>query len=271
MSHTRWIVAATLALASAAIAQPAPGTPEGQALAERLFATGKAHYDLGEYAEAATAFKEAYRLTSEPLLLFNIAQAERKQDDCAGALTAYRSYLRNLPDAPNRAKVEEFIADAEACVARTPGEPPPPDRAGPGGAGPGGAGGGGAGPNDGLPLGPPSAAGASGGRTLRYAGIASVGVGVVALGVGAYFARAAGDRAAELEACAAPCAAATWTAIDADGRAAQRNATIGFVAGGVGIAAGATLYVLGVRAHREAPVAIAPTVGGATVQATVRF
>ena len=87
-----------LAGAPAVRAQPAPGTPAAEALAEQLFAQGKRDYDLGEYAAATKAFKEAYRLTGEPLLLFNVAQAQRKQNDCAGALNSYRSYLRNLPD-----------------------------------------------------------------------------------------------------------------------------------------------------------------------------
>ena len=297
--------------AATAAAQPAP---DAQAQAEQLFAQGKRAYDVGDFAAATAAFKQAYQLSGEPLLLFNIAQAERKQNHCEGALNAYRAYLRNLPDAPNRAKVEAFIVEAEACTrAQGAGQGGSGDGA-PGGTGDGtgthgdsggdtGAHGDGThgdsggdtgthgdgtgthgddtgahgdtdthGDTHGIDTAAPSAAGHPG-RTLRWAGLGAGGVGLVALGFGAYYAREA--RAAEdyLAACQAPCAQADWQAIDRAGQSANRRALGGFVVGGVGVLAGATLYVLGWRAARgaEAPVVVAPTRGGATVHATLRF
>ena len=45
-----------------------------------------------------------------------------------------------------------------------------------------------------------------------------------------------------------------------------------YAVGGLGVAAGAAMYVLGLRAARaESPVVIAPTAGGATVHATFAF
>ena len=288
---TRSILGLTLlalAAAPAVRAQPAPGTPAAEALAEQLFAQGKRDYDIGEYAAATTAFKEAYRLTGEPLLLFNIAQAQRKQNDCAGARNTYRSYLRNLPDAPNRAKVEGFIAEAEACVGaqgvKPPDGTPPPDRTPPppdgtpDGAPPDGA------PPDGTPDGTPpdgtpppdlgvrASSASHPGRTLRWAGLGVAGVGVAALGAGVYFGLQARAAADDIAACTAPCAPEVWEPLDADGRAANRNAIIAYTVGGLGVAAGATMYFLGMRAAAaEAPVVIAPTAGGATVHAVFAF
>ncbi|MEZ4402053.1 MAG: hypothetical protein R3B06_18650 [Kofleriaceae bacterium] len=287
------LTALALALAEPARAQPAAS--DAQAQAEARYATGKAHYDLGEYAEAAEAFKEAYRLTGEPRLLFNIAQAERKREDCAAALTAYRSYLRNLPDAPNRAKVEEFIAEAEACVARqpvtSPAVTPPVDAArvdaAPVDAAPVDAAPVDAAPVDAAPVdaarvdaarvdaapvdAPPVDAVPPRGGALRVAGVVSFGVGVVALGVGGYFARAASARADELDACQ-PCTPAQWQPIDRDGRAAQRDARIALALGGAGVVTGVVLYVLGARAATaEPPVTLAPTAGGVAVRATLAF
>src|SRR5262249_7041268 len=59
--------------------------------ARAIYESAVRHYNLGEYSEAAEAFKEAYRRTPTPELLYNIAQAYRLSGDCAKALGFYRS------------------------------------------------------------------------------------------------------------------------------------------------------------------------------------
>jgi tetratricopeptide (TPR) repeat protein len=92
-----------------------------------------AHYNLDEFAPALAEFREAYRLKPDPSFLFNIAQCHRKLGETDAALDFYRKYLRNLPNAPNRADVERMIADlraqrAESAPAPAPPAPPaPPD------------------------------------------------------------------------------------------------------------------------------------------------
>ncbi len=89
---------------------------------------GSQHYALGEYKEALTAFKEAYRSYEDPSFLFNIAQCERQLDQRADAIRAYRMYLVNAPDASNREEVRQLIARLEHELAEeraTKAAPPP--------------------------------------------------------------------------------------------------------------------------------------------------
>src|SRR5262249_39726649 len=48
---------------------------------------------------------------------FNIAQCHRQLDQKADALRAYRSYLRNVPDATNREEVNRIVANLEKALA----------------------------------------------------------------------------------------------------------------------------------------------------------
>jgi tetratricopeptide (TPR) repeat protein len=122
MSRTRtalWLVAA-LAASRGAAAQEAPPADDAQRRARALHEQGMSAYDAGRYDEAATAFDQAYQLSPAPGLLFNLAQAQRGRGPraCPEALAAYRSYLRAVPTAPNRAVVEARIAEMEPCAAR---------------------------------------------------------------------------------------------------------------------------------------------------------
>jgi tetratricopeptide (TPR) repeat protein len=252
-----------VAMALAVLAGTAHAQSADEAKAKALFDEGTQHFNLAEYDEAIVAYKEAYRLLPDPLFLFNIAQAYRQDGDCGKARTFYKSYLREAPDAYNREKVEQRIVEMEECIRATGAVPeadppvvvekpkiepevtkePEPrpvvvDRPAP-----------------------------RRGGTQRIAGIAAAGVGVALLGTGGYFSWRAGDIASRLEADCADggCDGAAVIASNADGKAADRNAAILYVAGGVGVAAGAVLYYLGWSAGRESSIAIAPTSGGATI------
>ena len=65
-------------------------------------AKAKVHYDLGEFDDAAEEYIQAYRIKPISGALYNIAQAYRLGHDYSSALRSYRSYLRRLPNAPNR-------------------------------------------------------------------------------------------------------------------------------------------------------------------------
>jgi tetratricopeptide (TPR) repeat protein len=101
--------------------------------ARKRFEEGTTLYDLGQYVEAARAYEDAYRIKNDPALLFNIGQAYRLGGDSTAALRAYRSFLRRMPDAPNRSEVERHIVtlqkqiDEKAAKPFGPEpEPPPP-------------------------------------------------------------------------------------------------------------------------------------------------
>jgi tetratricopeptide (TPR) repeat protein len=87
-----------------------------------------ADYNLDEYAPALAEFREAYRIKPDPSFLFNIAQCHRKLGQNEAALDYYRKYLRNLPDAPNRADVERIVAELRSKETAPPADatPTPP-------------------------------------------------------------------------------------------------------------------------------------------------
>jgi len=134
------IVALVFALVPAAPAGAEPAAPEQEA--RRLYDLGARHYNLGEYAAAIEAYQQAYRLVAEPLLLYDIAQAFRLSAEQRGpgepgrarelreALRFYNNFLGELPDAPNRAVVEDHITTLTRALALEPPAPaavtPPP-------------------------------------------------------------------------------------------------------------------------------------------------
>ncbi|HZS40562.1 MAG TPA: hypothetical protein VFF06_27205 [Polyangia bacterium] len=94
--------------------------------AKRHYERGLAHYNLREYLNAIDEFQSAYRYKPDPVFLYNLGQAHRLANDPEHALYFYRAYLRNLPDAENRAEVEQRIVDLErlqrdrATIAKPP-------------------------------------------------------------------------------------------------------------------------------------------------------
>src|ERR1043165_6938810 len=114
--------------AATAHAQPAPAKPDVSALE----ASGGKHYSLAEYDAAIADFKEAYRISSEPGFLYNIAQSYRMKNECRDALTFYKNYLREATQAnggnppPNAAKVQQWITEMDKGAAPHPAPPPPP-------------------------------------------------------------------------------------------------------------------------------------------------
>lgn len=88
---------------------------------------GARAYDLGHYRDAVTEFEAAYQAKDDPALLFNIGQAYRAAGDYANAITAYKSFIRNLPHTDRRRDIEARIAELErvlAAQARASSGPP---------------------------------------------------------------------------------------------------------------------------------------------------
>jgi tetratricopeptide (TPR) repeat protein len=95
--------------------------------AKAFYLEGQKAYDIGDFPRAIDNFKKAYDTAPKPGLLFNIAQAYRLSGDGKQALFFYRNYLRQVPDAGNRADVEDWIAKLEAAeVGPTPSPTPSP-------------------------------------------------------------------------------------------------------------------------------------------------
>jgi tetratricopeptide (TPR) repeat protein len=80
-------------------------------------AKAKVHYDLGEFKDAAEEYIIVYRLRPIPALLFNVAQAYRQAGLYDKARQFYKSYLRESPDAKNKATIELAIKDMDDLLA----------------------------------------------------------------------------------------------------------------------------------------------------------
>lgn len=226
--------------------------------AEALYTEGELHFKVAEYEQAIAAFKQAYKLSRQPLLLYNLAQVYRAQRQCRTALSFYRSYLRESPDAHNRAIAETHIAEMERCDRAARPEPPKPeDLTRP-------------------PVLPVANVAPSNSdlaprrrRTKRLIGMISAGAGLALVGTGGFFSFRAADKATQLEeACRSGCdfGQPAIAALDRDGRAADRNAVILYAVGGTAIVAGVALYLWDRgEGTPESTVGLLPGAGGAVV------
>ncbi|HEX5061839.1 MAG TPA: hypothetical protein VFV99_20870 [Kofleriaceae bacterium] len=96
------IALGTTALTSSAWAEdPAPSKEQLEA-AKKAFGEGKALYDEQKFAEAVEKFKESYRLSRNPLLLYNIGHTLDQAGAKDKALFYYRKFLADAP--PNAAQ-----------------------------------------------------------------------------------------------------------------------------------------------------------------------
>src|SRR4029077_10860905 len=123
------IATLSLLVASAAWAQ---AKPDNKTAAKEHYARGTSYYDLGKYDDAIKEFEAAYQLKNDPAFLFNLAQSYRMAGNHERAATYYKTYLRYVPKAPNRADIEEKIKTEEQLAAKGGSTPPPPPGTGTG-------------------------------------------------------------------------------------------------------------------------------------------
>ena len=126
------VIAVALFLPAGVLAQAkAPGAAvqaKEKAEAKAQYDRGTVHFNLDEWPQAIEDFKAAYRLYPDATFLYNIAQCHRKMGSAAEALSFYKKYLRERPDAPNRPEVEKRIDEleaAQAAQAKSREAPPP--------------------------------------------------------------------------------------------------------------------------------------------------
>ena len=75
---------------------------------------GRKAYQEGRFKDAVDAFLDAHREVPSPELSFNAALAYERLGDRAGALRFFREYLRQDPNASDRARVAARISDLES-------------------------------------------------------------------------------------------------------------------------------------------------------------
>ncbi len=249
-------------------AQPNPNA----VAADAALTEGRRLYDVREWDKAIAKFKEAYTLRPDAPSLFNLAQSYRLKGDCANAAGFYKTYRRNFPSEKNIEKVDKFIIEMEECAKTqaasappvtepvTPPvvEPPPTEPV--------------VVTQPELPPPPPPA---SDRGWMKWTGIAMAGVGVVGIGLGVKFGLDGGAAKDDLaRVCAMSCTSAEALAIEDDGKAANTKAYIFTSVGGALLVGGVVMFVvsrMGGGGESETPVAIVPTVGGATATYSWEF
>jgi len=94
------------------------------ALAADDVAEARAHFDLGsklyrggKYREAIAEFDAAYRLKPHGAIQFNVAQCREKLEQWPEALKSYQDYLREVPEARDRAAVRATMGRIERRLA----------------------------------------------------------------------------------------------------------------------------------------------------------
>lgn len=104
-----------LAVALAAVAQPATAqrrrsaNNEAQQKARTSYARGQELFQAEQFAEAKTAFNEAFEAVPNPVVLLSVAECEVKLNELPEAVTTLERYLALREDAPDRAQVEAKI------------------------------------------------------------------------------------------------------------------------------------------------------------------
>jgi len=124
------VVIVALALLPAGLAR---ADKKSDAEAKKAYMDGTKYYNLGDFTKAIENYKKAYEFKPDAVFLYNIAQSYRLSNDFTQALFFYKSFLRNLPDAPNRAEVERRITEMEdaQAKAKATANAPPNDPLGP--------------------------------------------------------------------------------------------------------------------------------------------
>jgi tetratricopeptide (TPR) repeat protein len=107
-----FVLAWTMATAGQSRAADPP--QDAKQAAKALFMSGQRHYNLNEFPQAQSDFKEAYRLLPDPVFLYNLGQCERQLGHYEEAIRFYRSFLREQPKALNRQDVLHKIEEMEA-------------------------------------------------------------------------------------------------------------------------------------------------------------
>jgi hypothetical protein len=121
--RARVLVALAAALAlGVPLAPAAAADPPEVRQARELFRSGEAAFKAGRFQEAYRAWEEGYKLSPRPLFLLNMAHAERRRGELAGARTLYKRYLLMEPETPLREEVEAVLQEIDSAL----GAAPPP-------------------------------------------------------------------------------------------------------------------------------------------------
>jgi tetratricopeptide (TPR) repeat protein len=208
--------------------------------AREHFERGTRLYDLGQYADAAKEYEAAYKAKDDPALLFNCGQAYRGAGEPEKAIGFFKSFLRRMPEAPNRAEVEARIAELQRAVEiqhRSNSRPPQ-----------------GTLPPSSMQIivqtthttRPPSSDELRAARTKRIAGLGVGAAGIVALGVGGAFVGLANNANGHIV------QGDMWSSGQQSARNGYEAGSIAcFAVGGAAAVTGLVLYLVGRHEERR--------------------
>jgi hypothetical protein len=98
---------------------------------QRLYDEGLHAFQAGDARAAEKAWKAGYAVAHDPAFLVHIGEAQEKAGAPAEAVDSYRRYLREAPDAADRADIEHRLArlapTAAPAVTPAPETTTPPD------------------------------------------------------------------------------------------------------------------------------------------------
>jgi tetratricopeptide (TPR) repeat protein len=271
--------ALVLSIATMVHAQPVDKTQT----AKQYVSAGLAAQKAGDYDTALTFYGKAYELVPHPVLLFNMAQANRLAGRTDKAIELYKKYLEANPQGPQAKVAKDFVAEHDAQVAAEEAKRKAEADAA-------------AAKRDQelsaeqarkaeaarkqqeardqqlreqeaarkqqqareaeAAAQQPAPVASDDGRPLRIAGIAMAGTGAVAVGVGVLFGLHARSLSNELSASGAVYDPQKVS----DGQAANRNMLISTIAGSALVAGGVVVYIVGSKKQSSDRVALVPIV-----------
>jgi tetratricopeptide (TPR) repeat protein len=86
--------------------------------AKQHYERGKELYRNEKYQEAIREFKTANELRASPILNYNIGLCQEKLGHCKAAIESFDRYLRDQPDADNRADTEHKVTELRGRMTR---------------------------------------------------------------------------------------------------------------------------------------------------------
>lgn len=104
------------------LAQQQPTTQEIEKTkkARALFEQAEIYYKIQQYDKALALYEEAYIISKQPGLLFNIGQCYKNMKQYESALRSYNTFLRDVPDTTIRPQVERLIKEMELNISEQP-------------------------------------------------------------------------------------------------------------------------------------------------------
>ena len=121
MRHIAFIALSLLLSLAAPMswAQESALSEEQQQRLVGLIEDGKSAYDQGKFQGALELFRQAYDIYPHPDILYRIALCHERLDEPQQAVQFYRQFLREVPDADDRGKIERTIEMLESRIAKS--------------------------------------------------------------------------------------------------------------------------------------------------------